>query len=338
MAQQHKICTCFMPGVQNCTAADRRSEYVSCARILSDQALAMFIWIFSFAALFVETCWWCSCVWIAALTMGVTPSVLADYLGRKLYENSHVCIGLPLTRGVTYRIREESFNIYLDGKIWYTQTINFTTAQGQTEGLFYSIALFFGLNGICFLTIVACYICIFYTVYASGKKVGRQLEMRKQLKLSAKVSAIVATDFCCWFPIIVIGILGRTGAVAIHPGAFAWLVTFVLPINSAIYPFLYTLATVISSCTKQTLMDLRTMNTPLPSPMPSPMVSRNQTPMATPLVQRSRIYRLLYTYPTTARLLSYCFWRNFTFTKRHQSSVSNYINATASYMVCLILK
>ena len=75
--------------------------------------------------------------------------------------------------------------------------------------------------------------------------------MRKQIKLTAKVTVIVATDFLCWAPIIIIGILVQCQIITLPPSVYAWSITFVLPINSAINPFLYTIADVISDRIKQ---------------------------------------------------------------------------------------
>ena len=69
--------------------------------------------------------------------------------------------------------------------------------------------------------------------------------------MTIKVSAIVLTDFLCWFPVCLIGVLVQIGLVELPNSVFAWVATFVLPINSAINPFLYTLVTIISEkCSK----------------------------------------------------------------------------------------
>ena len=70
--------------------------------------------------------------------------------------------------------------------------------------------------------------------------------------MTIKVSAIVLTDFLCWFPVCLIGVLVQIGLVELPNSVFAWVVTLVLPINSAINPFLYTLVTVIcEKCSKE---------------------------------------------------------------------------------------
>ena len=75
--------------------------------------------------------------------------------------------------------------------------------------------------------------------------------MTEEIKLTARCSAIVATDFCCWFPVIILGILVQTKTITLKPSVFAWCVTFVIPINSAINPYLYTISEIVSSYRKK---------------------------------------------------------------------------------------
>ena len=63
--------------------------------------------------------------------------------------------------------------------------------------------------------------------------------------MAIKMGLIVLTDMMCWLPIIILSILVQTGRQTVSPYVYTWIVTVVLPINSAINPFLYTLATVI---------------------------------------------------------------------------------------------
>ena len=69
--------------------------------------------------------------------------------------------------------------------------------------------------------------------------------MKEQIKLTARVTAIVMTDVCCWLPIILIGILVQSGAIELEAEVYTWTVMFVLPFNSTINPFLYTYRTVL---------------------------------------------------------------------------------------------
>ncbi|XP_037804909.1 uncharacterized protein LOC119599248 [Penaeus monodon] len=53
---------------------------------------------------------------------------------------------------------------------------------------------------------------------------------------------IVVTDCLCWIPIIVLKYLAMMG-LDIHPKLYAYVVVVLLPINSALNPFLYTFTT-----------------------------------------------------------------------------------------------
>ena len=84
--------------------------------------------------------------------------------------------------------------------------------------------------------------------------------MKEQIRLTTKVTAIVATDFCCWFPVIILGILVQTRVIELHPSVFAWCVTFVLPVNSAINPYLYTIGEIVSKYRKNQSRGTSTQN------------------------------------------------------------------------------
>ena len=190
-------------------------------------------------------------IWIFSLTLGIIPSVFS---GRnfKFYDNSHVCIGLPLSLTSKFSITKSSTSIRPeDTKLRYEKETFTTQFMGVANGLYFSTAIFLGLNCICYLIILTCYIEIVRSVMKSSKQVGRTREMKEQIALTTKVSAIVATDFLCWFPIIVLGILVQTRIVVLPPSVYAWCVTFVLPINSAINPYLYTIAEIISNYRKR---------------------------------------------------------------------------------------
>ena len=192
-------------------------------------------------------------LWIISLTLGLTPSSLA---GRnyKLYDNSHVCIGLPLNLIETFKknVTEEQTPIRVSGGtyfIYYKYTAQ-SQSQGKVPGIYFATAMFLGLNCVCYLIIIFCYAEIVRAVYKSSKRAGIDKEMKQQTKMTAKVAAIVLTDFLCWFPIIVLGILVQAKVLTLPPSVFAWCVTFILPINSAINPYLYTIAQLISTYRK----------------------------------------------------------------------------------------
>ena len=170
-----------------------------------------------------------SIMWLLAFLLATTPYVLLvwfrtisesafEIYRTTIYDSSDMCIGLPLIQ-----LRTES------------------NAELQ-PGMFYSVAVFLVLNLACFLVILGCYVEIIRAVKSSSREAQKSKRMQEQIRLTVKVAAIVATDFCCWFPIIIVGILGQSGAIHVSTTGYAMITTFVLPFNSTINPFLYTIS------------------------------------------------------------------------------------------------
>ena len=178
-------------------------------------------------------------IWTVSLLI---PSIFSGG-NFKFYDNSHVCIGLPLALTKTY---STDYHMKIYGHTLLSSAAR-THFKGLANGLYFSTAVFLGLNLVCYLVIAGCYVGILRAVKKSSKQVTRTRNMTEQISLTAKVSAIVATDFCCWFPIITLGILVQARVIALPASVFAWCVTFVLPINSAINPYRYTISEVISN-------------------------------------------------------------------------------------------
>ncbi|XP_072040403.1 G-protein coupled receptor GRL101-like [Amphiura filiformis] len=200
----------------------------------------------------------CTMVWFLSSSLGIIPSVLS---GRnfKFYDNSHVCIGLPLALTQRFSTERSVETICPQfARSCYTKLIFQSRFEGFEPGMFFSTAIFIGLNNVCYLGILACYVEIIRVVYKSSRRAGLNQEMKEQMRLTFKVAAIVATDFACWFPVILLGILVQARVLTLPPSVYAWCVTFVLPINSAINPYLYTIAAVISSHRKRRVGDTST--------------------------------------------------------------------------------
>ena len=165
----------------------------------------------------------------------------------ELYDNSEVCTGLPLSRSntfdTTYWQYDTGFHDAESQPIIYKNTLDI--ASGTKPGAFFGIAIFSIVNFIAICIIMFCYIGIFLTVNQTAKNAGRNQNHKEELRMALKMGLIVLTDMMCWLPIIILSILVQTGRQTVSPHAYTWIVTVVLPINSAINPFLYTLATVI---------------------------------------------------------------------------------------------
>nr|KAG5700061.1 hypothetical protein BaRGS_028298 [Batillaria attramentaria] len=60
------------------------------------------------------------------------------------------------------------------------------------------------------------------------------------MTIARRLFTIAFTDFLCWFPVGLMGLLASQG-VPIPGVVNVWVAIFVLPLNSALNPFLYTL-------------------------------------------------------------------------------------------------
>ena len=153
--------------------------------------------------------------WVLACLLSLIPALpFLSYFGEGFYGRSSVCLALPLT-------------------------------QERTPGWEYSVALFIALNFTSFLVILLCYVCIYVVAKRSSARFHKASSnnLKAEIKLATKTMLIVVTDMLCWLPIIVCGILSLTGAVVIPSTVYAWIAVFVLPINSSINPYLYTIST-----------------------------------------------------------------------------------------------
>ena len=189
-------------------------------------------------------------LWIIAMSIGIVPSIMA-YIKPSLYDVSEVCIGLPLVRK---QILEPELTSYSTGDIGALGQHNLTREvlleKGTTPNTYFSITIFLGVNLLCFFIVLFCYVEIFWTVKRTGFTTNRRGRDR-EIRMAMKMALIVLTDFVCWMPIIITGILVQSGATTIPPTVFAWIVTLILPINSSVNPIMYTIATAAASWSRQ---------------------------------------------------------------------------------------
>ncbi|XP_022109477.1 uncharacterized protein LOC110989414 [Acanthaster planci] len=191
-------------------------------------------------------------IWFGAFILSSLPTILVGSdVKSDVYGLSDVCIGLPLiTKPASYKLEEGDV-----GNPLGSQSFRIPVAQDHRPAWVYSIVLFLGVNLLCFLIVALCYLVIFIKVRQSYQRVkgirirGSNLHQsnREEMNMALRMAVIVGTDFCCWMPVIIMGLLSQTGAVTIQPHMYAWTVVFILPINSSINPYLYTLFSVISA-------------------------------------------------------------------------------------------
>ncbi|KAL4649226.1 relaxin receptor 1-like [Arapaima gigas] len=106
----------------------------------------------------------------------------------------------------------------------------------------YSTGIFLGLNLFAFIIIVFSYTSMFYSVRRTGSKTARQSVFDEEVTIAKRFFFIVFTDALCWIPIILLKLLFLL-QVEITGTVILWVVIFILPINSALNPILYTITT-----------------------------------------------------------------------------------------------
>lgn len=102
----------------------------------------------------------------------------------------------------------------------------------------YSIFLII-INFVSFFVILIAYIGIYKRTTKTRMKAGKNENQSSQNRaIERKITRIIVTDFICWMPICVIAFLKIQG-VEISGDVYAIAAIIILPINSAINPFLY---------------------------------------------------------------------------------------------------
>ena len=106
----------------------------------------------------------------------------------------------------------------------------------------YSFSVFVGLNLACLAFIVVAYLIIFIN---RRKVKARAANTTRESSLDRRVLFIIFTNCACWLPIIVFGIKSvvETYQADLPEDLPVWMAVFVLPVNAAINPLLYTFTT-----------------------------------------------------------------------------------------------
>ena len=187
-------------------------------------------------------------LWFTAFFLSIAPNVFSG-VDNRLDDVSEVCTSLPLVRWPIIKTENRSVDVY-SGYFNYSYTTVYyehSEVVGTKPGMHFSLAVFVGLNLLCFLIVAFCYLQIFILARRSSKGAGRNQSKDEELRMALKMFAVVCTDFCCWVPIIILCILVQSELVTVSPETYAWTVAFFLPINSSINPFVYTFMAAILS-------------------------------------------------------------------------------------------
>ena len=101
--------------------------------------------------------------------------------------------------------------------------------------------LMLGINLLCFVIVTISYALMNIKIKRSSKKSGSNQNpgiRRENREIQNKITVIIATDFLCWVPFIIISALHNVKVI----NATYWYVTFamtMLPFNSVVNPLIY---------------------------------------------------------------------------------------------------
>ena len=213
-------------------------------------------------------------IWCVGLILSVVPTALSGMF-TDVYEVSEVCVGIPIVRRPVAQSNDSlvdilvneteigytvSFDYYTDN-FYYNYIIEntenlilsrytFSKIVGYKLATYFSLIVFIGVNLICFGLVAYFYVQIFMYARKTSQSAGRKPDEKQEIRRAMKMSVIVMTDFCTWVPLLLVCILAQSNVIKVNPLTYAWTVAFILPINSAINPFLYTLIMLIEERNK----------------------------------------------------------------------------------------
>ncbi|XP_059574312.1 relaxin receptor 2 isoform X4 [Alligator mississippiensis] len=134
------------------------------------------------------------------------------------------------------------------GNYYGKNGVCFPLYSDQTEeigGKGYSFGIFLGVNLLAFIIIVFSYVSMFYSIKKTALQTSEvRSHIHRDVAVANRFFFIVFTDAICWIPVFVIKILSLF-QVEILDTVTSWIVIFILPINSALNPILYTLTTTV---------------------------------------------------------------------------------------------
>ena len=160
----------------------------------------------------------CAVTWsLSALLAAVPLFPWAPY--SQFYSSTGICIPLPITRR-------------------------------RFDGSEYAFSIMIVLNFMLFLLIALGQVVIYKAVRANSMATSVTSRQSQDSDIARRLFTVAMTDFLCWFPIGLLGLMASQGTPI--PGEVnVGMAIFVLPLNSVINPFLYTMNIVLERRRKQ---------------------------------------------------------------------------------------
>ncbi|XP_019647136.1 PREDICTED: relaxin receptor 1-like [Branchiostoma belcheri] len=149
-------------------------------------------------------------IWLGGFLLALVPLMVPEYFGN-FYGSNGVCFPLHLH-------------------------------EPYMAGWEYSAFIFIGINFSSLLVIMAAYIGMFISIQRTRSSIATPFSLLSDMSFAKRFFFIVLTDSLVWLPITAIKFMALTSG-PISGTTYAWIVIFVLPINSAINPILYSLTT-----------------------------------------------------------------------------------------------
>ena len=151
----------------------------------------------------------CLMLWTMGTVLAAVP-LLPATSGWRFYSQTGICIPLPVTR--------QDF-----------------------PGHDYAFAIMIIFNFVLFLLIAAGQLVVYMAIRSQSMAEQDDSDRRsKDLAVAQRLFTVVVSNFLCWFPIGLLGLLASRGT-PISGEVNVGMAIFVLPLNSALNPFLYSL-------------------------------------------------------------------------------------------------
>ena len=151
----------------------------------------------------------CCLAWTIGIVIAALPLTMSQW---RFYSQTSICLPLPITRR-------------------------------RFTGHAYAFNIMIILNFALFVLIALGQAAIFVTVRTSTLK-STSGKQSSELVLAYRLATVVVSDFLCWFPIGVLGLVAAND-FPVPSEVNVAVAILVLPLNSALNPFLYTLNTVL---------------------------------------------------------------------------------------------
>ncbi|KAL8597049.1 hypothetical protein ACOMHN_055642 [Nucella lapillus] len=153
----------------------------------------------------------CSLIWVTGWCLATLP-LLPVMSHWKFYSQTGICIPLPVTRQ-------------------------------EFKGKMYSFGVLIVFNFVLFVFISVGQAFIYWSIQSNALSTS-STRVSQNMTIARRLITIAMTDFLCWFPVGLCGLLALLG-IPIPRKVSVALAIFMLPLNSAINPFMYTFNTLV---------------------------------------------------------------------------------------------